>query len=200
MHGTPEAREVAAKGLGELVDHTTEKALAPYAVKITGPLIRIVGDKFPGSVKKAIVEALRCLLVRGGDTLKPFLPQLQTTYVKCLSDPPNSEEVREKAAESLGMLVRRAPRTEPLINELCTGVASQADATARLAMGHALGQVLLNLPQATSEATQATGYSWALGMSFRDLWWFHVAFVAMSPREQVISHASQHGNEAKSAI
>ena len=27
------------------------------------------------------------------------------------------QEVREKAAESLGMLVRRAPRTEPLINE-----------------------------------------------------------------------------------
>jgi hypothetical protein len=29
-------------------------------------LIRIVGDKFPGSVKKAIVEALLSLLVRGG--------------------------------------------------------------------------------------------------------------------------------------
>lgn len=155
VNGNPEAREVAAKGLGELVDHTTEKALAPYAVKITGPLIRIVGDKFPGSVKKAIVEALRSLLVRGGDTLRPFLPQLQTTYVKCLSDPPNSQEVREKAAESLGMLVRRAPRTEPLINELCTGVANQTDPAARLAMGHALGEVLLNLPQATSEAAQA---------------------------------------------
>eukprot|EP00913_Durusdinium_trenchii_P012665 g11893.t1 len=137
VHGSPDAREVAAKGLGELVDHTTEKALAPYAVKITG--------------------ALRSLLARGGDTLKPFLPQLQTTYVKCLSDPPNSEdrpEVREKAAESLGMLVRRAPRTEPLINELCTGVSNQVDPAARLAMGHALGEVLLNLPQATSETAQ----------------------------------------------
>jgi len=155
VNGSPEARETAAKGLGELVDHTTEKALAPYAVKITGPLIRIVGDKFPGSVKKAIVEALRSLLVRGGDTLRPFLPQLQTTYVKCLSDPPNSQEVREKAAESLGMLVRRAPRTEPLINELCTGVTTQQDPAARLAMYHALGEVLLNLPQAPSEAAQA---------------------------------------------
>ena len=28
--------KIAPPGLGELVDHTTEKALAPYAVKITG--------------------------------------------------------------------------------------------------------------------------------------------------------------------
>eukprot|EP00930_Biecheleria_cincta_P034269 TRINITY_DN23698_c0_g1_i1.p1 TRINITY_DN23698_c0_g1~~TRINITY_DN23698_c0_g1_i1.p1 ORF type:complete len:2738 (+),score=614.06 TRINITY_DN23698_c0_g1_i1:451-8214(+) len=154
MFGTPEAREMAAKGLGELVDHTTEEALKPYVVKITGPLIRIVGDKFPGSVKKAIVDTLKSLLVRGGDTLKPFLPQLQTTYVKCLSDPPNSEAVRLKAAESLGMLVRRSARTEPLINELSGGVANNADAVARQAMCVALGEVLLNVPAACSEAAQ----------------------------------------------
>ncbi|CAJ1341979.1 unnamed protein product, partial [Effrenium voratum] len=36
VHGSPDARELAAKGLKELVDHTTEAALAPHAVKITG--------------------------------------------------------------------------------------------------------------------------------------------------------------------
>merc|ERR1712050_419412 len=46
MFGSPEARELAAKGLGGLVNHTTAPALKPYVVKITGPLIRIVGDRF----------------------------------------------------------------------------------------------------------------------------------------------------------
>ncbi|OLP89565.1 Translational activator GCN1 [Symbiodinium microadriaticum] len=153
MYGTAEARELAAKGLGELVNHTTEKALAPYAVKITGPLIRIVGDKFPGNVKKAIVDTLQALLIRGGETLKPFLPQLQTTYVKCLTDPPNSEAVRRKAAESLGLLARRAARTEPLINEL-SAFPGNSDPAARVALVVALGEVLLNVKQSPSAAVQ----------------------------------------------
>ena len=110
MNGSAEQRELAAKGLGELVNHTSEAALKPYVVKITGPLIRIVGDRFPGTVKKAIVDTLKSLLLRGGVTLKPFLPQLQTTYVKCLADP--SVAVRLKAAESLGTLVRLSARTD----------------------------------------------------------------------------------------
>jgi len=152
MHGSAEARELAAKGMGELVDHTTEAALKPYVVKITGPLLRIVGDRFPGTVKKAIVETLRSLLIRGGVTLKPFLPQLQTTYVKCLSDP--TDAVRQKAAESLGILVRIAARTEPLINELAKEVGTNADPAVRLSMAVALGEVLLNVPQPASEAAQ----------------------------------------------
>merc|ERR1719215_197235 len=152
MFGSPEARELAAKGLGELVDHTEEAALKPYVVRLTGPLIRIVGDKFPGTVKEAIVDTLKSLLIRGGATLRPFLTQLQTVYVKCLSDP--TEPVRQKAAESLGELVKLSGRTEPLINELATTVATHADAAVRQSVATALGQVLLNVPQATSEAAQ----------------------------------------------
>jgi hypothetical protein len=152
MNGTAEVRELAAKGLGELVDHTSETALKPYVVKITGPLIRIVGDRFPGTVKRAIVDTLKSLLLRGGANLKPFLPQLQTTYLKCLADP--SDEVKRKAAESLGILVRLAPRTEPLINDLTNSAGTHADPMVQLANCHALGQVLLYVPTPCSEATQ----------------------------------------------
>ena len=37
-------------------------------------------------VKAAILSTLSLLLVRGGIMMKPFLPQLQTTFVKSLSE------------------------------------------------------------------------------------------------------------------
>ena len=81
MFGNPQSREVSAKALGELVDHTTEQALRPFVVKITGPLIRIVGDRFMSSVKLAIVDTLEALLLKGGVALRPFLPQLQVSRI-----------------------------------------------------------------------------------------------------------------------
>ena len=42
---SPEVREVSAEGLGELVSLTTEEGLKSFVVTITGPLIRIIGDR-----------------------------------------------------------------------------------------------------------------------------------------------------------
>lgn len=50
------------------------------------PLIRIIGDRFPWQVKSAILSTLAIMIRKGGMALKPFLPQLQTTFVKCLQD------------------------------------------------------------------------------------------------------------------
>jgi hypothetical protein len=36
---------VSAEGLGELVGLTSEEGLKPFVVTITGPLIRIIGDR-----------------------------------------------------------------------------------------------------------------------------------------------------------
>ena len=119
MFGTADQREIAARGLGDLVKHTPPTLLKPFVVKLTGPLIRIVGDRFPVAVKVAILDALQMLLQRGGVSLKPFLPQLQTTYVKCLSDAtsPESSEVRSAARHSLKILTGLSPRTDSLLSE-----------------------------------------------------------------------------------
>ncbi len=87
LQGTSaELRETAAEGLGELVDGTSDEALRPYVVQITGPLIRIIGDRFPWEIKAAILKALSLLIRKSGTGLKPFVPQLQTTFLKCLPD------------------------------------------------------------------------------------------------------------------
>ncbi|KAL3667889.1 hypothetical protein V7S43_006770 [Phytophthora oleae] len=116
MNGSPELRQSAAAGLGELVELSSAPALRPYLIKLTGPLIRIAGDRFPGHVKAAILQTLEIILMKGGVALKPFLPQLQTTFVKALND--TAVDVRARGASALSLLVTLSPRVEPLLAEL----------------------------------------------------------------------------------
>ena len=57
--------------------------------------------------------------------LKPFLPQLQTTFVKALNDPHRA--VRLKAASALSKLIIIHTRVDPLFTELHTGVKNAED-------------------------------------------------------------------------
>ncbi|CAN6460506.1 unnamed protein product [Victoria cruziana] len=116
ISGSAELREQAAEGLGELIDVTGEKALKEFVVPITGPLIRIIGDRFPWQVKSAILSTLCIIISKGGVALKPFLPQLQTTFIKCLQD--SARTVRSSAALALGKLSALSTRVDPLVGDL----------------------------------------------------------------------------------
>ena len=120
MTGTPELREASAAALGEAVGLADAKALKPYVIQITGPLIRIVGDRFPAGVKAAILQTLSLLIAKGAILLKPFVPQLQTTFVKALADP--TKLVRQRGARRSPRLVGLATRVEPLATELANGL------------------------------------------------------------------------------
>ena len=117
-----DAREDATKGLTLAVSSTTSAALKAHIIAITGPLIRVVGDKHPSAVKSAILESLGVLINKGGIALKPFVPQLQTTFVKCLSDVQIS--VRMKAATAIGLLMALQTRVDALVNDLISTVES----------------------------------------------------------------------------
>lgn len=140
MYGSPEVREAAASGIGELVDVTSLKYLQPFLIKITGPLIRIVGDRFPPEVKAAILQTLGLLLRKGGSSLKPFVPQLQTTFVKALGD--SSRVVRKQGRNALGELMGLTTRVDPLLSDLASGASSAGESAMKETMLEALGEVL----------------------------------------------------------
>ncbi|KAJ3294416.1 translational activator of GCN4 [Borealophlyctis nickersoniae] len=144
MYGSPDVREQAALGLGDLVRRTSPEALRPYVTTITGPLIRVIGDRFPAGVKSAILQTLGLLLGKVPAMLKPFLPQLQRTFVKSLTEP-SSGMVRDRAARCLTTLITLQTRLDPLVVELAQGVRSAEDRGVKEAMWEALYGLLKGL-------------------------------------------------------
>ncbi|KAK9857624.1 hypothetical protein WJX84_011127, partial [Apatococcus fuscideae] len=120
LQGTSaDLKEVAADGLGELVEGTSEEALKPFVIQMAGPLIRVVGDRFPWQVKAAILRTLGLLVARSGPNLKPLVAPLQATFMKALADP--APALRAAAAQNLGNLAPMVLRIDQLVNQLLTG-------------------------------------------------------------------------------
>ncbi|WWD10197.1 hypothetical protein V865_008331 [Kwoniella europaea PYCC6329] len=124
LSGTQEQREQAALGIGELVQRTSEAAIKPYIIQLTGPLIRVIsGQAIAPQIKSAILITLTVLLEEVPQLVKPFHPQLTRTFVKSASDPA-AVSVRNRAAAGLGALMKHQPRVDPLITELIGGIRS----------------------------------------------------------------------------
>lgn len=140
LAGTNEQREQSAFALGDIVERTAVDSLKPYVTQITGPLIRIIAERYPAPVKAAILSTLTVLLTRVPQFVRPFFPQLQRTFVKNLSDM-TSITVRSRAAAGLGVLMGLQPRIDPLITELVNN-ASHEEQEVRDAMVNALGAVV----------------------------------------------------------
>uniref|UniRef100_A0A8C3UHX5 GCN1 activator of EIF2AK4 n=1 Tax=Catharus ustulatus TaxID=91951 RepID=A0A8C3UHX5_CATUS len=136
LTGNPDQKEEAAKALGLVIKLTSAEALKPSVVSITGPLIRILGDRFSWNVKVALLETLSLLLAKVEIALKPFLPQLQTTFTKALQD--SNRAVRLKAADALGKLIVIHVKVDPLFTELLNGIRTSDDSAIRDTMLQAL--------------------------------------------------------------
>ncbi|KAJ1530782.1 hypothetical protein ONE63_005633 [Megalurothrips usitatus] len=136
LNGPPEIKEVAAYCIGDMIKLITNEALAPSVVHITGPLIRILGDRFNWPVKAAVLDTLSLLLSKVGSMLKQFLPQLQTTFVKALND--GNRIVRVKAAVATGHLIKIHTRPDPIYTELHNSIKNLEDSSVRETMLQAL--------------------------------------------------------------
>ncbi|KAI9299159.1 ARM repeat-containing protein [Neoconidiobolus thromboides FSU 785] len=131
MYSTSDIRERAAAAIGELVDYTSSSALRPSITQITGPLIRVIGERYSSGVRASILDTLLKMLDKAGPMLKPFLPQLQRTFIKSLGDT-YSEAVRSKASKALDVLIGMLLRVDPLVTELISGFKSAEEDTIRM--------------------------------------------------------------------
>ncbi|KAK9470548.1 armadillo-type protein [Dipodascopsis tothii] len=117
MYGSPDVREQAARGIAAVAERTSAANLRPFVTHMTGPLIRTVGERYPSAVKVAILETLTVLLRKIPAFIKPFLPQLQRTFIRSVADA-GSDALRTSARVALLVLVDLQPRVDPVITEL----------------------------------------------------------------------------------
>ncbi len=151
MNGTADQRVQAAMGISDIIDRSGSDALKPYVTQITGPLIRVVGERSM-EVKCAILYTLNQLLEKIPTFLRPFLPQLQRTFTKSIADP-SSDLLRGRATKALSTLITLTPRVDPLIAELVTG-SKTADTGVRNAMLKALQEVVSRVGENMSDTSR----------------------------------------------
>ena len=120
MVATADKKADCASLITKLVEYAPAQNVRPYALQVTGPLIRIVGDKYESSVRSKIFAALNLLLAKSGDALRPFLPQLQTTFLRALRD--SSKEVRTQGGQALVHIVRLSNRIDNVVTDLSEDV------------------------------------------------------------------------------
>ncbi|KAJ2785811.1 translational activator of GCN4, partial [Coemansia interrupta] len=202
LAGSPDTKERAVRGMARLVRFTDPAALRMFATGITGPLIRIVGDRNPANVKAAILATLGLLLGQVPQLMRPFLPQLQRTFVRGLSEP--DDLVRRRAAAALAALIPLQPRLDPLVAELAAGLRAADDLGVKMAVLSALRAVVARAPnaaalssasmQAIEDAAVARGDVAALS----DARWRALAaqtfgaLCAVKPREEALGLLAQY--------
>ena len=155
QHGLSPRRPSSASsggGARRAISLTSAEALKPSAVAITGPLIRIVGDRFPWGVKAAILHTLRLLIEKGASpqAVRPAAPDhLRQGALR------RDEAVPQRGAAALHKLAALSTRVEPLLVEL-GGALLAAEAGVQHALLSAIAGVLRGMPKAVGEGTLQT--------------------------------------------
>lgn len=125
LNGAPDIKEQSAHTLCECIKLSDGESLKSSVMAITGPLIRVLGERYSWQVKSAILDAIYFLLLKVDITLKPFLPQLQPTFLKNLND--TNRLVRLKSGYALAKLLTMNPRLDQVLLDLVNYVKQASD-------------------------------------------------------------------------
>lgn len=128
LRGRQEAKQPAAQGLSECVTLSSGPALQPCVIKILGPMIRLLGERQPSSVRIAVVDSLATLIEKCPTATRPFTPQLQATFTKALGDA--HRQIRLLGGRGLANIAAITPKIDQLLTELAAAVTSKLNPTA----------------------------------------------------------------------
>jgi len=116
LNGIPDMKEQSAMVLCECIKLADGDSLKSSVMAITGPLIRVLGERYSWTVKSQVLDAIYFLLLKVGVTLRPFLPQLQPTFLKNLNDA--NRLVRLKSGYALARLLPMNPKLDQIVLEV----------------------------------------------------------------------------------
>ena len=119
---------------------------------ITGPLIRVLGERYNWTVKSAVLDAIYYLLLKVEITLKPFLPQLQPTFMKNLVDV--NKTVRLKSGYALARLLFMNPKLDQIILDICNLIRNNDDIQVKETLLNTLRLCLNNVGGKCQEETK----------------------------------------------
>lgn len=116
LNGTPELKEQSALTLCDCIKLSEGEPLKSCVMAVTGPLIRVLGERYSWTVKSAVLDSIYYLLLKVDMTLRPFLPQLQPSFLKALNDP--NRVVRLKSGYALAKLLPMNPRLDQVVVDI----------------------------------------------------------------------------------
>lgn len=154
MYGSSDQKEASALGIADIISKTPAANLKPFATTMTGPLIRVIGEKVTSDIKAGILVALTKLLEKIPQFLRPFIPQLQRTFVRSLLDPQNAT-LRARAVRALGVLIAFQPRVDLLVTELVSGARNSDEIGVKTSMLDGMLEVVGLLGSNMNEASRA---------------------------------------------
>lgn len=83
LNAPADVKEQAANGMGELLVLASADSIKPSVIHVTGPLIRILGDRYSPDVKVAVLDTLTILLPKVRPKVNSNLIQITISILYC---------------------------------------------------------------------------------------------------------------------
>ena len=112
-----------------VIDYSTREIIKPFIMKFNGPLIRTLSEKLNPLIKEKILDNIKSIIIKSKDDIKGISPQLQSVFIKTLSDTSfeNSERAQLKAGENILRLLQYYPRTDVITNDIMKSIISKCE-------------------------------------------------------------------------